>query len=201
MGIFAKIKNKAMLNSIFELAKYDNYIKSFPVRETETNFNLTRGQKIIMNDKQFDSLGEFFSQIRFLKEKRDDLLNQMLSKQKLFDRDLLKTEDKIKTLQSEINELEALIIIEKESISFEEQELLARGFSLPKNSKNEVVLEEVQLDNGLFPKKRANRKKIKKIIYLLSGIIILELFFGLALWDTMRDSKSFFTNDFENCII
>lgn len=193
MGTQSKILKSKNMDTIttYELALRDVNTGSFPNRENGVLI-FSNGQRILLNNNTYNPLRELHSKLNTLKAKKSELIDQILSKENLFGLTETKTDKMDKELENDINELSAKIEMLKTDIEDEEQRLEARGISLPVKPLFDENIDNNNENSKInkFQNLKKHWQPLKKWLGVFSIIVVLETFFGLALWDSLRDQKS-----------
>jgi hypothetical protein len=173
-------------STIYEWANLDARTRSIPARNEDGNFRPSNGMRKMFNHSDYASIPEINSIAVRKNAEHTDLLNQMLNQKTVYDKSKLSGE----YLEEKENELirdSAELDLIQEDINQERQRLIDRGHNPPEEIKPK---ESKKTDS--VPKKKINFdwKVLKKWGVVFITIVVLELFFGLALWDSLRDQKS-----------
>jgi len=176
---------------IYALAIQDARTGDIPVKDSNGNIIINRGQNIILGDKDNEKLRTLSSQLAIQQKLRADAFDQMLGQNTPLGKSVNITDANIKRLENDIATLTAAIELAKENITQEEERQITKGFDLPeKPSKiKEVVIDEEE-KNSFIDKLKAQWNQIKKWIGVFFVIALIEVFFGLALFDSLREEKS-----------
>ena len=179
------------IDTIYQLAHRDACTGSIPLKDTSGIYEFTSGQLQILNDKNYEDIMVNSARSKTLKRKRDEIFTDMLSKQSIADNDLATNDQKIVETEIKIEKMNPKIGSLRQEKLDEEELLSSRGYILPcePNSKEEDLVDSKQMRDSskIFKKYWLG---IKKWAGVFAIIITLEAFFGLSLWDTMRDQKS-----------
>lgn len=176
---------------IYALAIQDARTGDIPVKDSNGNIIWNRGQNIILGDTENEKLRTLSSELAIQQKLRTDAFDQMLGQNTPLGKSVNITDTNIKRLESEIATLTATIELAKEDITEEEERQITKGFDLPeKPSKiKEEVIDEEEKDS-FIDKLKAQWNQIKKWIGVFFVIALIEVFFGLALFDSLREQKS-----------
>ena len=171
---------------IYQLALRDVNTGSYPTKDGMAN-----GQKEILDSAECKSIKNLFIQLKTLKVNKEELLEEMLSKESVYKEE--KNAILNKDLQIENDNKELTIQINSLELEIEEEynRLLERGIPLPTINKNQKPTNDLPIQNRSFSERlRSFWKGIKKPIGAIIVIIFIEGFFAFALYDALIETKS-----------
>lgn len=172
--------------TIYEWANLDARTGSFPSENKIGGFEPSNGIRKIFNHSYYAPIPGIFAETRRMNQEQEDLYNQMLNQQTVFDKSKL-VEQNLKDKENELERESTDLNLVKEDIIQERQRLLNRGYNPPEETKKE---EPNKVSSASEKKAKINWKAFEKWGIELLVIIVLESFFGFALWDSLRDQKS-----------
>ncbi|NKQ38838.1 MAG: hypothetical protein HF967_05090, partial [Methanosarcinales archaeon] len=176
---------------IYALALQDARTGDIPVKDSNGNTIMNRGQNIILGDKDNEKLRTLSSDLAIQKKLRADAFDQMLGQNTPLGKSVNITDTNIKKLENEIATLTASIELAKEDITEEEERQVTKGFDLPeKPSKFKEVGIDEEVKDSFIDKLKSQWKGIRKWLGVFFVIALIEVFFGLALFESMREQKS-----------
>jgi hypothetical protein len=184
---------------IFHVASRDARANNYPVRDEEKGFIFPRGMREILDDSSFlKTIKAYLKENRLLKKRCKDAFDRMISKSPMHEDEISNTNQELVKAKLAYEETFAKLEAIEDEIEDEEMRLTNAGFEVPyinsqieENVQNKHKLKKTQ-DGSVIRTylKSIDLKPIKKWMIAFFVIVILEAFFGLALWDSLRDQKS-----------
>jgi len=173
-------------STIYEWANRDARTGSIPSRNEDGSFEPSNGIRQMFNHPHNAVVPEMNDEKQRLQKEQKGLYQEMLHQQSVYSKNKLSEQDLIDK-ENELERKLADLDILEEDILQEKQRLVNRGHRPPERVKKEDLQAAVAA-----PKKRRkiNWKALKKWSIVFLSIVVLEGFFGLALWDSLRDQKS-----------
>jgi len=173
-------------STLYNLANRDARTGSIPARNEDGCFEPSNGLRKIFNHSEFAAIPEDFATLKRMNQEQQDLYRKMLHQQGVYDKCKL-SEENLKEKEDELEREQTELEIIQEDILQEKQRLINRGQNPPEEVSKE---DSITANTPSEKKKGINWKALKKWGIVFLTIVILEGFFGLALWDSLRDQKS-----------
>ncbi|MCK9437089.1 MAG: hypothetical protein M0Q12_07785 [Synergistaceae bacterium] len=172
--------------TIYEWANRDVRTGSIPSRNQDGSFELSNGMRKILNFSCYSFIPNTNLELQRLKQEQSDLFKQMLHQQTVYEKSKL-AECYLKDKEIELVRESADLDILQGDILREKELLVNRGYQPPEEPKRGIPRLATSTSGR---KTRINSRDLKKWGVVFLSIVILEGFFGLALWDSLRDQKS-----------
>ncbi len=170
---------KNTLQYYYEVQR-DINLDSFPLRLQDGTYKPSHGQLKILNDSKYIRFREIAVEIKQFKERKRQILHNILVYQTPTDRLEQEAQEELKNLKIKLNRIElelSEVLSEKNKLI---RDLTNRGF-FPKT--NNPELQTIKQD------KRDTKGNFKKILGLVGIWLVLEVFMSLIQWSSLRAEK------------